>query len=270
MEYFLEPKEFFVGDHVLLYFCLPKGFKYKDFSIEKIKQNESMTINDISIIKINDKSYIKVDFVPWEVGDISFPSLKEIGINFEFPLIHVSSILELNKNATLQEVRPPLLLPGTTYLIYGYVISFMIACFLLTSLIIQLRKKRKSIINKLSQKYAIFIFHFTLKRLEAKLKKKMNNIDVEIRKTCIKKYEISFRLFLSSMYKSKDNWSSFTYNEIIELIKEPNGDILNLINSIFESLSLVRFANVDDEKIEKKIIKDSLRLLKLYRYFGHR
>lgn len=265
MEYFLEPKEFFVGDHVFLYFCLPKGFTYKDFSIEKIKQDTSMTINDVSIIKINDKSYIKIDFVPWEAGEINFPSLKEIGINFEFPSIHVSSILDLDKNATLQEARPPLLLPGTTYLIYGYVIGFIIVCFLLTSLIIWLRKKRKSIINKLSQKYAILIFHFTLKRLEAKLKKKMNNTDVEIRKTWIKKHEISFRLFLSSIYESKDNWDSFTYNEIIELIKEPNGEILNLIDSIFENLSLVRFANIDDERIEKKIIKDSFKLLKLYK-----
>ena len=86
MEYFLEPKEFFVGDHVFLYFCLPEDFTYKNFSVEKIKQNTSVTINDISIIKINNKDYIKIDFVPCEIGEISFPSLEEPGINFDSPL----------------------------------------------------------------------------------------------------------------------------------------------------------------------------------------
>lgn len=261
MEYFLEPKEFFVGDHVFLYFCLPEDFTYKNFSVEKIKQNTSVTINDISIIKINNKDYIKIDFVPWEIGEISFPSLEELGINFDFPLLHVCSILELDKTATLQEARPPLLLQGTTYLIYSYAISFLIVCFLVAGFTIWIRKRSESIINKLSQKYALFIFHLALKSLEAKLRKGT----MEIRKSWIKKYEASLRLFLSSIYKNKDNWNSFTYNEIIEIINEPNNETLNLIKLIFENLSLIRFANINDKKIEQKIIKDSFQLLKLYK-----
>ncbi len=262
MEYFLEPSEFFVGDHVQFFFCLPEGFKHKDFFIDKIKQSTSMTVNDVSIIKINNRNYLKLDFVPWEVGDINIPSLKEIGINFEFPLIHVSSVLELDKTLSFQEARPPLLLPGTTYLIYGYVIVFFIACILVATFIMWIRKKRKSIINSFSQRYAMLIFKFELRRLKANLKKKTMN--VEARKNWIKRYETAFRLFLSYIYKSEGNWNSLTYSEIIDVIKEPNNEILSVIKSVFENLSLVRFANIDDEAIEKRIIDYSFKLLKLY------
>ncbi|MGP1415749.1 MAG: hypothetical protein ACTTJ6_07495 [Treponema sp.] len=265
MEYFLEPNEFFVGDPVQFYFCLPEGFTYKEFSIDKIRQNTSMTINDVSIIKIHNKSYIKLDFVAWETGKINFPSLKDIGINFEFPSIYVSSILELDKNISLQEARPPLLLHGTTYLIYSYVFSFFILCFLLASFVIWIRKKRKSIIKTLSQKYAIFIFYFTLKNLKGKLKHRVNVFSLEERNIWVKKYEVAFRLFLSSMYKTKENWVSFTYSEIVEAINDPNKEILSLIKSIFENLSFIRFANISDEAIPKKIIDYSFKLISLYR-----
>ena len=265
MEYFLEPNEFFVGDVVQFYFCLPEGFTCKDVSIEKVKQNSSMTINDVSIVKVNGKDYIKFDFVAWEVGEVHFPSLKEIGINFELPHINVSSILELDKNISFQEARPPLLLPGTTYLIYTYVFSFFALCFLIIGFGIWIKKKRKSIINRLSQKYAMFIFYIALRRFEAKLKKKSTNVSLEERKSWIKDYEASFRLFLSSIYKNKENWNVFTYTEIVEAIAEPNEELLNLIKSIFENLSLVRFANISDENPLKKIIDYSFKLSSLYK-----
>lgn len=263
MEYFIEPNEFFVGDHVQFYLCQPEGFMYKDISIDKLKQNELMIITDVSIVKISNKNYIKIDFVPWEVGDISFPSLKEIGINFELPYIHVSSILELDKTASFQESRPPLLLPGTTYLIYSYAIVFFIFCILVVGFAIWIRKKHKSIINRLSQKYAIFIFRFAIKRLNSKLIKGNKHISSEIRKNWIKKYETSFRLFLSYIYKNESNWNSFTYTEILNVIKEPNSEVLSLIKSIFAKLSLARFSNISDETIEKKLIEESFQLLKL-------
>lgn len=261
MEYFLEPNEFFVGDHVQLYFCIPEGASYKDFSIDKIKQNTSITINDISISKINNKTYLKLDFIPWEVGVLSFPSLKEIGINFELPYIEVSSVLELDKTTSLQEARPPLLLPGTTYLIYGYAISFFFICVLGVGFVIWIRKKQKSIINWLYQRYSMFIFYFALKRLKAKLKSG-KNLNA---KNWTKKYETSFRLFLSYIYKNEGSWDSLTYNEIVEIIREPNDEVLGLIKSIFQNLSLARFANINDEEIEKKIIEQSFQLLKLYK-----
>ena len=262
MEYFLEPKEFFVGDHVQLYLCVPEGFSYKEFSVEKIKQNASVTINNVSISKINNKSYIKLDFVAWEAGIVNFPSLKDIGINFELPYIQVSSILELGKTANLQEARPPLLLPGTTYLIYGYLVGFLSLCVLISGVLILISKKQKSIINWLYQRYSMFIFYFALKRLKAKLK---NGKDLNVvRKNWTKKYETSFRLFLSYIYKNEGSWDSLTYNEIVEIIKEPHDEVLGLIKSIFQNLSLLRFANVSDEGIERKIIEQSFLLLKLY------
>jgi len=265
VEYFLEPNEFFVGDHVQFYLCLPERFTYKNFSIDKIKQNTSMTINDVSIIKIKDKNYIKVEFIPWEVGEISFPSLKEIGIYFELPDIHVCSILELDQTISLQEARPPLLLPGTTYLIYGYAIIFFIICFLVGSVAIWVRKKRISIINSFSKKYAMLIFYIAIKKLKYKLKKRKTSTSIEMRRNWSKKYETSFRLFLSSIYKNDGNWNSFTYTEIIEIVKGCNNEVLSLIKLIFNDLSLVRFSNVSDDGIEKRIIEYSFQLLKLYK-----
>ena len=99
------------------------------------------------------------------------------------------------------------------------------------------------------------------------MKAKLKNRDAfsKVRKNWTKKYETSFRLFLSHMYKDKGCWDSLTYNEIVEEIKEPNNEVLSLIKSLFQNLSLARFANINDEEIEKKIIEQSFQLLKLYK-----
>ena len=107
----------------------------------------------------------------------------------------------------------------------------------------------------------MFIFYFALKRLKAKLKSR-KNLNA---KNWTKKYETSFRLFLSYIYKNEGSWDSLTYNEIVEIIREPNDEVLGLIKSIFQNLSLLRFANVSDEGIERKIIEQSFLLLKLYK-----
>ncbi|MGP1438326.1 MAG: hypothetical protein ACTTKH_04565 [Treponema sp.] len=258
MEYFLEPNEFFVGDHVQFFFCLPENFVCKDYSLDKIKQKNSLTITDIKITKINGKDYIKIDFIPWMIGEINFPSFEEIGIHFDFPSIFVSSVLEIDKSITFQEARPPLLLPGTIYLIYGYIFTLLISCFLITFIIIWLKKRKNSIIKRLSQRYAIFLFHRSLKRL-----KKREKIS-ETKKEWTKKYENSLRLFLSSIYKNNKNWNSFTYKEILEAIDESNDETIKLVKLIFDNLSLIRFANMNNDAIEKKILDYSFRLLASY------
>ena len=86
-----------------------------------------------------------------------------------------------------------------------------------------------------------------------------------MRRNWSKKYETSFRLFLSSIYKNDGNWNSFTYTEIIEIVKGCNNEVLSLIKLIFNDLSLVRFSNVSDDGIEKRIIEYSFQLLKLYK-----
>ena len=71
--------------------------------------------------------------------------------------------------------------------------------------------------------------------MKAKLKSG-KDLNVVI-KNWTKKYETSFRIFLSYIYKNEGSWDSLTYNEIVEIIREPNDEVLGLIKSIFQNLT---------------------------------
>lgn len=117
-------------------------------------------INDYVINKIQlvptgiDYYQVVITFVPWKTGTIQFPPLKVGEIDLLLQPVQIVSIIEQNNTSTIKESLSPLLLPGTTYKLYGVIISLII----LIILIIQLIIKRKTVLffiksKKLQHKY---------------------------------------------------------------------------------------------------------------------
>lgn len=95
-----------------------------------------------------------ITFVPWKTGTIKFPPIRIEDVYIDFAPIQIVSITEQANKTTLSGFAAPLLLPGTTYKLYGLLIFSLLSFLLIIRLVI----KRKSIAffiknRKLLRKY---------------------------------------------------------------------------------------------------------------------
>lgn len=130
-------------------------------TIDSLSLNTDYAIKDISLSPAGVDFYqLSITFVPWKTGDLFFPPLTiegtEVKILFQ-PVNIVSLISADEKNATaLRDTAAPLLLPGTSYKLYGSLTIFIIVLILVIRIIV----KRESL-----------AFYFKNKRLLKKYKK---------------------------------------------------------------------------------------------------
>ncbi|MEL3906923.1 MAG: hypothetical protein P1P65_07870 [Treponema sp.] len=125
----LIPQNIFVGDSGLFLFPVSDqdyaALTARKFTVDiplplsSLRQNELMTVHEIRIVQKEGGRYLQISFVPWETGDIFFPPLSVFGLKTVLPSVHISSLLGNTQVLTLQPPKPPLLIPGTDYLLYG-------------------------------------------------------------------------------------------------------------------------------------------------------
>jgi len=244
MEYSLSPSSFFVGDKVKLTVILDECQKinHSSFDITKIEKSESLTINNISLSNINGVQYLIIEFVPWQTGEVNFPSFKDVSVDIKLPTIKVPSILEIEGvQQILQDAREPILLDGTVFMLYKTISITVLSLLFFTFFIIFFKKRGKIFLIKLSSYYALFLFGVKLHILKRGIKKKSPSINTQsfyndtedFKKPLLKApkrqiaeniwgktYENALRKCLSYIYKTKDiNWYSLTYKEMEMLIR---------------------------------------------------
>lgn len=120
---------------------------------QSAEPQEEYVIKNISLSPSGIDFYqLTITFIPWKTGDLLFPSMEIEGsdIVLEFqPIQTVSLIANENTNtSTIRDTAAPLLLPGTTYKLYGTLSVFVI--FLL--ICIRIILKRKNILFYINQK----------------------------------------------------------------------------------------------------------------------
>lgn len=120
---------------------------------QSTEPQEEYVIKNISLSPSGIDFYqLTITFIPWKTGDLLFPSMEIEGsdIVLEFqPIQIVSLITNENTNTyTIRDTAAPLLLPGTTYKLYGTLSVFVI--FLL--ICIRIILKRKNILFYINQK----------------------------------------------------------------------------------------------------------------------
>lgn len=137
---FVNPKEIFCGDKVLLQYqvLIPDELVISlgnslPLKITDSEQLSSLISVDPLICSI-DQFYLflegnmlnyQITCTGWQLGKVIFPNMM-LKINttiLEFPSTEftVTSILEKTGQTSLQSVKGPILLPGTTYAIYGII-----------------------------------------------------------------------------------------------------------------------------------------------------
>ncbi len=137
---FVSPKEIFCGDKVLLQYqvlitddlAIPLGsslpLKITDSEqLSKLINVDSLVCSVESFDLFLDGNLLtyQINCTGWQLGKVIFPNIK-VNLNtvtLEFPSTNftVTSILEKTGQNSLQVAKGPILLPGTTYFVYGFI-----------------------------------------------------------------------------------------------------------------------------------------------------
>ena len=168
----LIPKKVYIGDQAELR-CT---FNSPSAELKQLVNSESNGHAELPLVSFNSTDYevksvtlspagvdfyqISITFIPWKTGEIQFPPFTIDGSNLliEFQPVQIVSLISTDSNnaTVLRDTAAPLLLPGTTYKIYGALTAFIIFLIVAIRIII----KRKSI-----------QFYLNTKRLQRKYKK---------------------------------------------------------------------------------------------------
>ena len=267
MEGILIPQQVFVGDSAEFLFPIdalqsfdPSILMSGSFKIDKIKQNTMMDITSIQIKKQKTKEYISINFTPWETGSVFFPSLAEAGIYDSMPQVFISSILETAKVEVIQPPRPPLLLPGTSYLLY--LIASVSAVLIFTSIMIFSAVKKHFFVYSFSraQRIRIKVLNKSLRKLKRQVSSVSSSDSLEgvtKRKDWLKRFEFAFRRYCFSLTSSEavlksSDGETLTYSEILESLKrkfESTYGVYFEFEKIFFKLQTLRFGSTDLKEI---------------------
>lgn len=121
----LVPREVFIGDEALFEFTnTGKAFtsfegEYLTLPVEFLPESPFVTIKSVDYMKTDRALHVSVRFVPWVSGPLTLPPLPFQSFYILAPEIRISSILERTGTAMPQNPRQPLLVPGTTWLVYA-------------------------------------------------------------------------------------------------------------------------------------------------------
>ena len=168
----LIPKKVYIGDQAELR-CT---FNSPSTELKQLVNKENNGQTELSLVSLESSDYdiksvtlspagvdfyqLSVNFIPWKTGEIQFPPLTIDGTDLiiEFHPVQIVSLVSTDSNnaTTLRDTASPLLLPGTTYKLYGALTALIIILIVLIRIII----KRKNI-----------QFFLETKRLQRKYKK---------------------------------------------------------------------------------------------------
>ena len=120
---------------------------------QSTEPQEEYVIKNISLSPSGIDFYqLTITFIPWKTGDLLFPSMEIEGsdIVLEFQPIQIVSLIanENTNTSTIRDTAAPLLLPGTTYKLYGTLSGFVIFLIICIRIIL----KRKNILFYINQK----------------------------------------------------------------------------------------------------------------------
>lgn len=144
----LVPLEVYVGDvaEIRYNFKLDLEIPFeenfeKEINVEKIpfeNISDSLVIKSARFFRRGDDFTFVLKFIPWRTGTIDFPSfdlssvleLGDANENYSFNIsllpIEIKSVVEKTGRAEIQGPLPPLMVPGTSYVVFAFVVVAVI------------------------------------------------------------------------------------------------------------------------------------------------
>ncbi len=275
--FFVSPKEIFCGDKVFLQYqslltddvvlslvnVLPIHITDSKILPKYVNINpEICTVESFDLFVEGNMLIYQVNCVGWQIGKVIIPSsrLKLDSITIELPSCDFSvvSILEKTGESSIQPALPPILLPGTTYKVYGFVFLGIVILGLLIFTLIKSSKifrffKNIFIANKYKKNYKKCLN--LLKKLN-KNTQKLSDIKFAEELQTIMRTFFAFR-FSEKVYNLATSeiisWFSSIYNLILP---EQAEQAIQLFYELMLRCDFIRFSGnsvvgadlTDDEK----------------------
>ncbi|EPF28906.1 hypothetical protein DWB79_05815 [Treponema medium] len=282
----LIPQRIFVGDTAQFLFPLSekeyKTLTARGFTVDipiplkNLTQSDVMTINEIRIVSRESGYYLAITFVPWETGEIEFPALTFLQLYSKLPAISVSSLLGTGERVSLQPPKPPLLPPGTDFLLYGAaIVGVGLLVVLGTGVWLLFRKLRRRTLG--TAKHRLAALRKQLKRLYKAARKIQKHLPSPVAassltneiskntKTAIESWYANIdrclREYIQALYmdntieastKDEAYFLSATYTELTETLTElfaPKRNIADLFCIFYAMLEQQRFASTASDLI---------------------
>lgn len=141
-------------------------------------ESEDFEILSVSIAPSGVNYYqISITFIPWKTGLIKLPDINIENIEIALKPEEIVSLTKQYNTTTIKESTAPLLLPGTTYKLYGSIILAVVFIIIIVNLFIKRKKLCFFVKNKILQ----MKYKKNKKQAIKKLKKIGNNPDFKDR-----------------------------------------------------------------------------------------
>ena len=262
------PKDVYIGDVIEIRYSFTTNINLTDDLTVDIELPESKDYEILSmkLTGANGSYVLQISCIPWKVGALDLPKIdlsdysKTLTTSFaiDIPSITVQSIVEKTQKKEIRPVASPLLIPGTTWLVYFIILLFVIFLVLLIYLLIH-TKKVISLWNDLVQK-----------RISKKNLKKTTKQIKKLNKKSAKYSDSDFaRQFLSTRFKKNFNSvvSSKIFFEINKIFQdtlpESIEEKIHNISSILERCDYIRFSGSTEEEaifsfVERSTLSENL------------
>ncbi|GMO12476.1 MAG: hypothetical protein Ta2A_22290 [Treponemataceae bacterium] len=186
-----------------------------------LQKNETQNRNDYSL---------EITFFPWTTGEILIAPIDCGAFVFAPEPLSVASRLEaLGGEIEMRPPKPPLLVPGTTYIIIGFVLFFMLFVLAASALVLQFLKKPLY--------YRRFLRD--VKKAE-KAQKSQENVMRYIDNRVDMNIDKSFRKFLSAHFK--ENFDSHSTSELYDFLLARKEDGTESESKIEKQLEIAQTA----------------------------
>ncbi len=256
------PKAIYIGDKAELRcsFKSEAQIPAVTASTQNFTQDLDYSVYDIKDISIQKNQpgqpdegvyNLVITFVPWQTGKIQLPDFEVEGVGIiHFETVEVLSLVEQQNVTGLRSYSSPLLLPGTTYKIYGSLAAIVILFILLIRLIVKWRSVVFWFNNtKLKRRYARSK-KATIKALK-KLEQENSDSQISTMLQKIMREYLELRLNYPFTKKLTSEMSLAFDEATCGLADENRYAVFENIISIFVRTDYIRFSDSEDAKFEQ-------------------
>ena len=214
-----------------------------------------LEVSNIILFPSGNNNYqLSITFTPWKTGVISFPVIKIEDTELILKAEEIVSLTQKYNTTTLQDNASPLLLPGTTYKIYGAIVALVLFLILIVLLII----KRKSVLFFLKNKILLHKYKKnkkkTIKKLNTLLESSSSDKEIseDIQKILRAYLEVRFSYPFTKTVTSE---LSLVFNKITEgLLSDEKYEAFGKLHGSFIRTDFIRYSKdgcfLENEKKE--------------------
>lgn len=239
----LIPREVYVGDTAEFSFSSGAfASVLEDGTLFALPPNElpasdAVDVKSILVSQHGQTASVTIRFVPWESGVIRLPSFKLKGIAVTPPVVRIGSLIEKTGKTAIEPPRSPLLVPGTTWILYGLIAAIIVATVLGVIAVVALaRYLLQSPLRRQAGRRAAILFR-ELKNLE----RKSGKISFA---SWYAAFALSVRRYFGA-YCDGDFGSllSSTGTEIAGRVRDLDVSLASSVASLFSSMDEIRFGS---------------------------